>query len=226
MGDHSNETTPYVHHVSKITGYPPANPEAPHQLEVPMLVPWPSMLNSWRDLAGSTSSMPLPHSPSTVNESLHPSDNSRKRKQPVIGAPNLRRLAPKATQGALGLGSSQSRSDTLGTKHSKPESTWAHGGEPVNYLKSQTRNGIDIETDSTSYSSVTRTLDSGPQLACKPHKPPDLFQAYSALCVVVDFFAQQPPGCLEHRDAVTLGALKERLNAKRRATQHSERKQG
>jgi hypothetical protein len=225
MGDHRNQTTPHVHHVSKITECPPANPGAPYQLEIPMLVPWPSMLDSWQNLAGSTISMPLPYSPSTVSKSLHPLEKFRKRKQPVVGAPNLRRLAPKATQGASDLESSQSCSIKSGAKSSKRDSTFTCQNKRFDCSEIQTRNGHNTTTNSTPYP-YAQAHNSGPLLACGSHTPPNLFQAYDALCVVVEFCTQQPPGYLEHKEAVLLGTLKEKLNAKRHATQHGEMGRG
>lgn len=144
----------------------------------------------------------------------------------LVAAPRTqRKLAPKDINAGSDTGSSHFLSITSGAKRLRRDSTSTCQNEPFNNSQIETRNGNNTTQNTTPYSSATRTQNSGLLLARGSHTPPDLFQAYSALCVVVDFCEQQPPGYLEYKDAVALGKWKERLKARTRAIQHGEGEQ-
>lgn len=222
-----NQIAPYVQHVSETTGYLPAdaNSGVPHELEIRIPVPWPSMLNSQQNPAESTRPMPLSYPSSTVSKSLHRPGKVGNGRRLVAAPRTQRKLAPKDINAGSDTGSSHFLSITSGAKRLRRDSTSTCQNEPFNNSQIETRNGNNTTQNTTPYSSATRTQNSGLLLARGSHTPPDLFQAYSALCVVVDFCEQQPPGYLEYKDAVALGKWKERLKARTRAIQHGEGEQ-
>jgi hypothetical protein len=139
-------------------------------------------------------SMLLPRFPSTTSRILYPQENVHKRKKSVAAPPAQRKLAPKDVNAVSDTGSSQSLSITLGAKRSRRNPTSTCQNEPLNSSQIETRNGDNTTKNTTPYSSATQTPNSGLLVARGSNTPPDLFQAYSALCVVDEFCKQQPPG--------------------------------
>jgi hypothetical protein len=235
MAEYGDQTTSYAQYGSNTTKHLLADSGVPSWREMsdrcgiimdgPVHPPWPSMLSGRQSFTESTIPTPLPRFPSTTSETFNLQENVGKRKKAAAAPPTQRKLAPKGFKAASDTGSSQSLSSTSGPKRPRRDSNTTRQSESFSYSEIQTHNVTDKTTNTTPYSSANQVQNSGLLLARGSHTPPDLFQAYSALRVVVKFCKQQPPGYLEYEDAVVLGKLEERLNARIRAIQHGEGEQ-
>jgi hypothetical protein len=236
MAEYGDQTTSYAQYGSNTTEHLLADSGAPSWREMsdrcgiimdgPVNPPWPSMLSGRQNFTEPTIPTPLPRFPSATSETLNLERNVGKRKKPAAEPPTQRKLAPKGFKAASDTGTSPSLSSTSGPKRPRRDSNTTRQSGSFSYSEIQTHNVTGTTTNTTPYPSANQAQNSGLLRACGPHTPPDLFQAYSALCVVVEFCKQQPPEYLEHGEAVVLGMLKERLKARRCATQHGKGEQG